>query len=114
MTETWLAARQYLNEAIALARQNQNPDGTYSSSYLHRTGWTRDLGESIGTTGHGVEFLSMAAADETLRQPWVERSVRRLCDMLELCEGIDLECGVLYHALHGLALYEKRLVRHPS
>ncbi|MCG8653508.1 MAG: ADP-ribosylation factor-directed GTPase activating protein isoform b [Pirellulales bacterium] len=107
----WLRANQKLDEAIQLARQNQNPDGSYSSAYFHRPGWTRDLGETLGTTGHVLEFLAFAASDETLQEPWVERGVRRLCAVLEDCQDVDLECGVLYHALHGLAEYQTRMIQ---
>ncbi|NND97293.1 MAG: ADP-ribosylation factor-directed GTPase activating protein isoform b, partial [Pirellulaceae bacterium] len=109
ITGVWAEAAEAIQVAIAIAQQNQNPDGSYSTSYLHRTGWTRDLGESLGTTGHMVEFLAIAASDETLRQPWVQRSVRRLCEILQQCDGVDLECGVLYHALHGLVAYQDRM-----
>jgi hypothetical protein len=105
----WADAESLLAESVASAKMNQNPDGSYSVAYLHRPGWTRDLGESLGTTGHVLEFLAFAAADETLRQPWVERSVRRLCGMLFECKEVDLECGVLYHALHGLSEFRNRM-----
>ena len=109
LTGVWLTAQQRVNEAVAMAEKNQNADGSFSVAYLHRPGWTRDLGESLGTTGHVLEFLSFAASDETLRAPWVERTVRHLCRLLKDCEGVDLECGVLYHALHGLAEYQSRI-----
>ena len=105
----WAKAQLKLAESVASAEANQNPDGSYSVAYLHRPGWTRDLGESLGTTGHVLEFLAFAAPDETLRQPWVRRSVRRLCQILAECEDVDLECGVLYHALHGLSEYQRRI-----
>ena len=109
MTDTWQAAHAHLETAIELARINQNPDGSYSTSYLHRTGWCQDLGELLGTTGHVLEFLSVAADLETLQSDWVQRSVRKLCGVLLQCRGIDLECGVLYHALHGLVEYRRRI-----
>jgi hypothetical protein len=109
VTGVWAEADAIVQQAIRDAEQNQNPDGSYSPAYLHRTGWTRDLGESLGTTGHVLEFVSFAASDETLTQPWVQRSVRRLCDVLNECQDVDLECGVLYHALHGLTEYQRRL-----
>jgi len=108
ITGAWQAASELIETQIATAKANQNPDGSYSSAYLHRPGWTRDLGETLGTTGHVLEFLAIAASDETLRQPWVERSVRKVCDVLQRCRDVDLECGALYHALHGLALYQQR------
>ena len=109
MSGVWARARQHLDDAIELARVNQNPDGSYSTSYMHRTGWCNDLGEMLGTTGHVLEFISTAGYDETLNSDWVRRSVVRLCDLLDQCRGIDLECGVLYHALHGLVQYRRRL-----
>lgn len=104
----WERAKQHLADAIEMARVNQNPDGSYSTSYMHRTGWCNDLGETLGTTGHVLEFLAMSADRETLRSQWVQRSVRELCSVLKQCRGIDLECGVLYHALHGLVEYQRR------
>jgi len=105
----WNDAASHLKAAIELTRVNQNPDGSYSTSYMHRTGWCNDLGEMLGTTGHVLEFLAIAADQTTLRSEWVRRSATKLCDILEWCRNVDLECGVLYHALHGLAEYERRL-----
>ena len=110
LTEVWRRADERLSDAIELARVNQNPDGSYSTAYMHRTGWCQDLGEMLGTTGHVLEFLAVAADDETLRSPWVRRTAGKLCDVLDLCRGVDLECGVLYHALHGLVEYQRRLL----
>ncbi len=109
LTGAWQTAQQVVDEAIAQAKQNQNPDGSYSVAYHHRPGWARDLGEALGTTGHVLEFLAFAASDETLREAWVQRSARRICQILDQCEAVDLECGVLYHALHGLAEYHDRI-----
>tara|TARA_R110002049_G_scaffold2750_2_gene21701 strand:- start:573330 stop:574376 length:1047 start_codon:yes stop_codon:yes gene_type:complete len=109
ITGVWQQADDVIQAAIEAAKLNQNADGSFSIAYLHRPGWTRDLGETLGTTGHVLEFLAIAAPDETLRQPWVERSVRRVCAVLTQCEDVELECGVLYHALHGLAEYQKRM-----
>ena len=109
MSGIWSDAQTHLQESIDLAKANQNPDGSYSTSYMHRTGWCSDMGEMLGTTGHVLEFLSVAADEETLRSQWVQRSVRRLCEVLRQCRGIDLECGVLYHALHGLVEYNRRV-----
>jgi hypothetical protein len=110
ITGVWKEAEQQLAEFVEIARQNQNPDGSYSSAYLHRPGWTRDLGESLATTGHVLEFVTFAATDEQLTEPWVERTVRRLCQMLDQNLEIDLECGALYHALHALMEYRDRIV----
>jgi hypothetical protein len=109
ITGVWDLAQRRINQGVQLAKVNQNPDGSYSSAYMHRTGWCRDLGEMLGTTGHVLEFLAIAADDETLQSPWVTRGVERLCNVLQDCQGIDMECGVLYHALHGLVEYQRRM-----
>ena len=109
ITGVWAETAAVIQAAIQLAKQNQNPDGSYSVAYLHRPGWTRDMGETLGSTGHVLEFLALAAPTQTLSEPWVQRSVRRLCEVLEQCSDVDLECGVLYHALHGLSEYQKRM-----
>lgn len=106
----WADAASHLQAAIELSRVNQNPDGSYSTSYMHRTGWCHDLGDMLGTTGHVLEFLAVAADRETLQTDWVRRSVNQLCDVLQQCRDVDLECGVLYHALHGLVEYRRRLL----
>ncbi|MCA9140086.1 MAG: hypothetical protein KDB00_25110 [Planctomycetales bacterium] len=108
LTGVWKDARSRLDGAIEMARVNQNPDGSYSTSYMHRSGWCNDLGETLGTTGHVLEFLAMSADRETLQSEWVQRSVYQLCDVLRQCRGVDLECGVLYHALHGLVEYQRQ------
>ena len=109
ITGVWAEAERVLAEAILAAREHQNPDGSFSVAYLHRPGLARDLGETLGTTGHVLEFLSLTASDETLGQRWVRRSVRRLCKVLEQCREVDLGCGALYHALHGLKEYHRRV-----
>ena len=52
--------------------------------------------------------LALALDDETLKQPWMVRAVDRLCDLFRQTKNIDLECGSLYHATHGLMEYRER------
>ena len=59
--------------------------------------------------GHTLEFVILASNDDELREPWVERAVVRLCDLFRKTKPIDLECGALYHAAHGLAVYRERM-----
>ncbi|MEM6777001.1 MAG: ADP-ribosylation factor-directed GTPase activating protein isoform b [Planctomycetota bacterium] len=109
MTGVWKDAEAAVDAAHRLAKRNQNPDGSYSLAYLHRNGWARDLGEQLGTTGHVLEFLALSSPAKELQQPWVQRCVGRICDLLDQCASMDLECGVLYHALHGLREYRDKL-----
>ena len=109
MTRVWSEAKSRLESAVELARSNQNADGSYGPWYLHRTGWCHDLGEMLGTTGHVLEFLATAGDDATVRAEWVQRTANRLCGILDECRKVNLECGVLYHALHGLVEYRRRI-----
>ena len=109
LTENWQLAQQVIDQQIQQAKASQNPDGSYSAKYMHRPGWTRDLGQSLGSTGHVLEFLAIASDDETIASEWVERTARKVCEILKQCEDVDLECGSLYHALHGLMEYRSRL-----
>ena len=46
---------------------------------------------------------------DRLDEPWVLRAAERLVKTLEQTADIDIECGALYHAAHGLLLYRNRL-----
>ncbi len=105
----WKAAESRIQAAIQRAREYQNPDGTFSTNYFARPGRSADLAENLGATGHTLEFLVLAMSDDQLQAPWVKRSVLRLCEIFRNTRGVPLECGALYHAAHGLALYRTRV-----
>lgn len=104
----WQRADKYLEQAISTARQLQNSDGSFSCNYFARSGISADNAKVLATTGHTLEFLALTLPKEELQQPWVLRGVERLCDVLEASEALPLECGALYHAVHGLLVYDKR------
>lgn len=104
----WENAKGVIEEAIASARAYQNGDGSFSTTYLYRYGWSPDLADVLRTTGHVLEFLSIALDPKELAAPWVEAAAWRLCEVLKASEQVELECGALYHALHGVVLYRQR------
>ena len=55
------------------------------------------------------EVLALLLDDESLSEPWVTRAAERLVSLLERTSDVDAECGGLYHAVHGLALYRRRI-----
>lgn len=109
ITGIWADAALVVELAIEQARDFQNADGSFSSHYFERPGWSPDLVTMLGTSGHVFEFLAVAGSDDLLREPWVEKAAHSLCDALQRTALIDLECGALYHALSGLAIYEQRI-----
>ncbi len=105
----WLMAKQAVEQALLAIRRYQNRDGSFSTNYTERSGVSSDFSLSLSATGHTLEFVVYAIEEEDLRSEWVQRSVRRLCAMLQASESFDLECGGVYHALSGLRIYRQRL-----
>jgi hypothetical protein len=104
----WKVADEKIKKAIADAREYQQPDGGFSTNYFQRSSTSPDIGLRINTTGHVLEFICLAATDQELRQPWVTRAVDYLCELFEQTADVPVECGGLYHAVHGLMLYRQR------
>ncbi len=66
---TWADAQSLLETAIEEAFLTQNSDGSFSAHYFERGGWTKELVTAIGTTGHTLEMIAVAAPDELLTDP---------------------------------------------
>lgn len=109
LTGSWKTADEIISQAILNARKYQNDDGSFSTNYVERTGRSADLATNLGATGHVLEFLTLAMTDDELEQPWVKRSVTHLCSLFQKTKKLPLECGALYHAAHGLAVYRSRV-----
>ncbi len=109
LTGVWAAANQTVQQAIRTVLEYQNPDGSFSALYFRRPSSSADLAIVLGTTGHLLEFLTVAMSDEQLRDPQVTYAVQHLCQLFRSTEQLPLECGALYHAAHGLVLYRQRM-----
>ena len=108
-TGGWAEAAAVLDDYIDRARRFQQPDGSFSIHYFDRPGTSPDVFAKLAATGHVFEVLALALDDERLAEPWVTRAADRLVTLLEQTEDVDVECGGLYHAVHGLALYRRRI-----
>lgn len=108
LTGPWAKADAKVQQAIGLAKEYQQRDGAFSANYFARPAETADIVERIGTTGHTLEFLCFAMTDSQLAEPWVANAANHLCQLLEDTKDQPVECGALYHALHGLQLYRYR------
>lgn len=106
----WQEARQVVDRAIDNARVNRSRDGSLSSSYFVKPSRTVDVGAELSSAGHIFEFLALALPREELAEPWMELAGHRLCDLLDATQGVELDCGALYHGLNGLTLYRQRRV----
>lgn len=114
MEGPWLKADQKIKQAVETVKANQQPDGTFSTNYFIRPSTSDDMGTRLGTTGHTFEFLTVALDDRQIHEPWYEKSLLALLDMLERMEDLELECGGLYHSMHGLQLYRARVFGPPD
>ncbi len=105
----WKACDDKINESIAKAKQFQNPDGSLSSNYLQRIGNSADLAQAMGSAGHVMEFLAVSMDKDQLQEPWVKRAVLKVCETFRNTKPVDVECGALFHAAHGLVLYRQKV-----
>lgn len=105
----WAEAEARIESCIEIARRHQQPDGSFSVHFFERPGTSADVFARLGSTGHIFEFLVAALDDRRLAEPWVTRAATRLVTLLEQTADVDVECGALYHAIHGLRLYRERV-----
>lgn len=95
------------------ARELQNPDGTFSTSYFRGWGDDADKQLRVSSTGHTLEWLALALSDDELREPWVRNAAGTLADLLTGLRDESVESGALYHAVHGLLIYRTRVYGDP-
>jgi hypothetical protein len=108
LTGGWKKADDKVQECIRKSREHQQPDGTFSTNYWIRPSTSPDIALRLNTTGHQLEFLTIATSDAQLAEPWIRQSVVALCKLLDESRELPIECGGLYHAIHGLELYRLR------
>ncbi len=109
LTGGWKIADEKVKDSIAKAKQFQQPDGSFSTGFFNRPGSSPDIATVLHATGHTFELLTMGMSDEEIRQPAMRRAALALCEMLEETREMEVECGALYHAAHGLILYRDRI-----
>ena len=105
----WEEAEAVLEDCIDRARRFQQSDGSFSVHLFERPATSPDVFATLSATGHVFEVLALLLDDESLSEPWVTRAAERLVSLLERTSDVDAECGGLYHAVHGLALYRRRI-----
>src|SRR5581483_2522888 len=92
-----------------LAKKYQNPDGAFSTDFFRGPGNSTDKALRINTTGHTLEWISLALSDEELREPWVQDGANALAMLILDMQGQPIEGGSVYHAVHGLLIYYARV-----
>ena len=108
-TGVWKEIADHTGHYKDLARKYQNADGSFSTNFFREPGNARDANLRINTTGHTLEWLSLEATDDEVRQPWMLDAANALSMMILDNQGAPLEGGTLYHAVHGLLMYRSRV-----
>ncbi len=109
----WKDVAKKIADYIALAKEQQGPDGACSTDYFKGKGRNPDPQLRISTTGHTVEWLSLAMTNEELRSPWMQNAVNALAMQILELKDSEVEGGALYHAAHGMRLYYSRVYGTP-
>jgi hypothetical protein len=105
----WLQADQKIKQHIEIARSLQNSDGSFSSAFYKGPMHTNDVNERFNTTGHTMEFLSIALPEQRLHEQWVRNAVWTLSRELVIHRDTQIDCGPLFHSLDALILYRDRI-----
>ena len=113
MRGVWFQADQKIKQHLEIARSLQNSDGSFSSDFYKGPGYTTDINRRFNSTGHTMEFLSIALPKERLNEPWVRNAVWMLSRELVLHRDAKIDCGPLFHSLDALILYRDRLRQPP-
>lgn len=109
MEGAWERVDTFIKQSLAKVHEFQNEDGSLSANFLAKPGVSKDLPNAMHAVGHTLEFVILASTDEDLKQPWIQDAVRKLCELFRKTQSLDMECGALYHAAHGLILYRERM-----
>ncbi len=104
----WKEVRDKMTKYQSLAKELQNPDGSFSTESFRGTGNASDMQQRISTTGHTLEWLSISLTDAQMQEPWVQHAASALALMILESRDSPMEGGTLYHAVHALRLYAAR------
>ena len=105
----WMEAELKIQRYIQTARQQQNTNGTLSSSFFKGRDYKQDFDKRMASCGHLIEFLMMALPQDKLSEPWVRRAVEATANDLMANRKAYVSCSPLYHATNGLSIYLDRV-----
>jgi hypothetical protein len=110
LTGVWLEAAKRTKYYQSRAFKLQNADGSFSTAWFDKPENREDEERRLICSGHLLEYLAFSLPDDQLRDPRFERGVLYVVRLLERGRGTKLHRGGMGHALHGLAIYEQRVL----
>lgn len=114
-------AQRFINDFQEFALQIQNSDGSWSPRFFAARGIGRNTAAQLRSTGHILQWLALSLPRHQLDDPRVVRSVE--CVQRLLSDGryrhnvrslSTREIGSVMHALHALAVYDRRCFGSPA
>ena len=103
----WKETKAYLAKHIKGIRRFQLDDGAFSGGLLKERKTPESPSALAFGTGHTIEWLCFALTPKELREPWVKQAVERLVREIEQHPLDSFSDGAIYHAVHGLKLYQR-------
>jgi hypothetical protein len=110
----WIEADQKIKRFVSEAKALQNADGSFSAAYFRGPQYSTDFATRLPANGHILEWLMVALTDQQLNEQWVRNGVASVSKDLIDNRRAPTDCGPLYHALHGLKLYNYRVNPHAT
>ncbi|MBU62205.1 MAG: hypothetical protein CMI26_06850 [Opitutae bacterium] len=103
----WKDAKKYLDKYVAITKDFQQKDGAFSAAVFFRSVRPRTPRQLISSTGHALEWMSVALTTEELMQEWVLKAIDRLVTDMEKFPTEVFSDGGLYHAAHALRRFRE-------
>jgi hypothetical protein len=105
----WERAARRTTEYQARAFRMQNRDGSFSTAWLDRPANSASADRRLTTSGHVAEWLAFSLSEDELHDDRFERGLNYLTRLLETHRPNSSTWGAMSHALHALAIYERRM-----
>ncbi len=109
VAEQFVRAKKFTEDYRRYAFSMQNDDGSFSTEWFRGPGARHDIARRMQTTGHILEWLVFSMPQEQLSEPKTVAAVDYLTAILYHGQNRQWEVGPLGHAVHALALYDRRM-----
>ena len=109
VTGQFVRAKKFTEDYRRYTFSMQNGDGSFSTEWFRGPGARRDIARRMQTTGHILEWLVFSMPRQQLFEPETVAAVDYLTAILYQGQNRQWDVGPLGHALHALALYDRRL-----
>jgi len=114
LTGEFERAERYIDDYIKYTLGLQNPEGNFSTEWFRGRANAPSLDRRLQTTGHILEWLVFTLPDDKLSDPRIVKAVDYLSTIMADGRDRQWEIGPMGHALHALAIYDKRLANMES